>query len=100
MIELNESNYKEETDKGLIVVDFYAPWCGPCRMLGPVLEEVEQSENVKVVKVNTDQSPSLAAEYNVSALPTVVFLSEGQEVDRFVGLKDKEDIQKQLNELK
>lgn len=100
MIELNESNYKEETDKGLVVVDFYAPWCGPCRMLGPVLEEVEQSENVKVVKVNTDQSPSLATEYNVSALPTVVFLSEGQEVDRFVGLKDKEDIQKQLNELK
>lgn len=96
MIELNESNFEESTNEGLVLVDFYAPWCGPCRALAPTLAQVN---NVKVVKVNTDESYNLAVKYRVSSLPTLVFLKEGNEVGRMIGLQSKTAVQNKIDEL-
>lgn len=92
MLELNESNFKENTKSGLVLVDFYAPWCGPCRRLAPILEKVT---GASVVKVNTDDNQSLALKYNVSALPTVILLKNGVEVERSVGMGA--DVQRIVN---
>lgn len=80
----------------LVVVDFYAPWCGPCKALGPTLANVaEQFKNVTVLKANVDVLQDIAAEYNVTKLPTVVFLRFGREVDRVIGL-DRDAITKRV----
>jgi len=71
-----------------VVVDFYAPWCGPCRMLAPVLERLadEWSDRVGFVKVNVDETPELAMRYQISGVPTLVMFADGRPVDRLVGL--------------
>lgn len=70
-----------------VLVDFWAPWCGPCRMVGPVVEKVAQTykQRLKVVKVNTDESPSVAGKYEVSGIPCLILFKNGQPVDRIVG---------------
>jgi thioredoxin len=70
-----------------LLVDFYAPWCGPCQMMGPVLEEVskQMQGKVKVVKINTDNYPQLASKYQIQALPTLVLFKGGEPVQRFEG---------------
>jgi thioredoxin 1 len=96
MLELNESDFAEHTKEGLKLVDFYAPWCGPCRLLAPTLEQVQ---NVEVVKVNTDDAPDLATQFRVSGIPCLVFLKDGVEVDRLIGLHSKEAIQARVDAL-
>jgi len=96
MIELNESNFESETNTGLVIVDFHAPWCGPCRMLAPVLESIT---GAKVVKVDTDQNSNLAVKYNVSAIPKLLFMKDGQVVDQLTGLVNKETIQSKIDAL-
>jgi len=95
-LELTEANFEENTNQGVVVVDFFATWCGPCRALTPVLEQLQ---NAKVVKIDTDQNQTLAGQYNISALPTVVFLKDGQEVDRVVGLQSGAVLQAKVNGL-
>jgi thioredoxin 1 len=90
MTELNESNFTENTREGLVLVDFYAPWCGPCRAVAPVLEYLE---NVEVFKVNIDDAPSLASDNNVMQIPTLLFLKDGVEVDRVVGVESQATLQ-------
>ncbi len=95
-IDINDNSFKEEvidSDK-LTIVDFWAPWCGPCRKLGPVLDEVvsEYSENIKVVKLNTDENLKTAKEYSISGLPTLLIFKNGQPVERLVGLLPKSSI--------
>lgn len=74
----------------LVVIDFYADWCGPCKMIAPVLEEISgsQAEKVVVVKVNVDDHEELSQEYNISSMPTFVFVKNGAEVDRFSGANE------------
>lgn len=79
--------------KGKVVVDFWAEWCGPCMMLGPIVEEVsEENTDVKYCKVNCDNDRELALEYGISAIPCLIAFENGEEINRSVGLVDKESI--------
>lgn len=97
MMELNESNFEQETSQGLVLVDFAAPWCGPCRLLAPVLEQVE---GIKIVKVNVDENHNLAAQYQVTSIPRLLFMKDGKVVDQCLGLVNKATIQGKVDALK
>lgn len=83
------------------MVDFFATWCGPCKMLSPVIDEISSELEGKAVvaKVDSDQLGELCAEYNIRLLPTLVFFKDGKEVDRIVGMAEKEDIIEKLQSL-
>lgn len=94
--EINTENFDKEviSHNGVIVVDFFANWCGPCRKLGPILEEVEQelASKVKFAKINTDDNLEMAKKYQVSGLPTLMVFKNGEAVERMVGLMPKSSI--------
>ncbi len=100
-IHLTEQNFDEAlaANQGLIMVDFWAEWCGPCRAIAPVLEELaEASEGrVTLMKVNVDENPGLAARYDVRSIPTILFVREGGVVDRVVGAAPKAVLQDIVN---
>jgi len=83
-----------------VVVDFWAPWCGPCRMIAPVIEELAQEYKGKVVfaKLNTDENPMVPNQYGIMSIPTLLFFKNGKLVDRSVGLKTKSALSKLVNE--
>jgi thioredoxin 1 len=88
---LTDSNFKEEIKEGLVLVDFWAPWCAPCRMLGPIIEEVAQeAEGVSVGKLNVDEEQSTAQEFQIMSIPTVMLFKDGEPVETIVGLRPKE----------
>ena len=91
---LHEGNFDSEAASGLTLVDFWAPWCGPCRMQAPVLDELagELDGSARVAKVNVDEAPHLAARFRVQAIPLLVLLKDGQEIARFVGLQSKQQL--------
>jgi thioredoxin 1 len=82
-----------------VLVDFWAEWCGPCKMLGPLIDEIagEYSDKAKVGKVNIDEHPGLASEYGIRAIPTMLLFHQGQVVDQMVGLKSKRDLKTSLD---
>ena len=92
---LNVENFEKEVlqAQGLALVDFYADWCGPCKMVAPVLEEIAQErEDVLIGKINVDESGSLAAKYQVVSIPTMILFKDGKEQGRIIGFKPKDDI--------
>lgn len=88
-----EDKFKEEIATGKVLVDFYADWCGPCQMIAPILEEVaKEQEDVKIVKLNVDNAASIAGEYRVMSIPTMILFENGEVKDQKVGVVSKEDI--------
>ena len=84
-----------------VVVDLWAPWCGPCRVIAPILEEIAQGlgDKAKIVKLNVDENPQTAAKFGVMNIPTLLFFKGGQEVDRAVGVLPKEDLHAKIQKV-
>jgi len=98
---VNENNFETEVLKSekKVVVDFNAEWCGPCKMLAPVLEEISEAKtDVKFVSVNVDENQNLASEYNVMSIPCLVIIENGKEVKRSVGLMPRLEIERFIGE--
>lgn len=89
-------NYEKDFDnliKTKAVVDFYATWCGPCKMFGPIFEEVSEDNNINFVKLDVDKNDDIARKYGVMTIPTVILFDNGEEVKRHVGLMNKEELE-------
>lgn len=96
---LSDQNFSSQIKNGVTLVDFWAEWCMPCKMMAPVLNSVaaEVADGASVGKINIDQHQSSAAKYNVRSIPTLILFKNGKEINRFVGGKSKEFLVKQLN---
>lgn len=96
VLKINSENFEEEVLKANmpVIVDFYADWCGPCRMMSPVIDEIaeEKADCIKVGKVNVDESQDLAMKYQVMSIPTIVIIKNGKVEKSFVGVKSKSEI--------
>lgn len=92
---ITAANFEEEVIKSekTVLVDFWATWCGPCRMLAPVIEEIsEERTDIKVCKVDVDEEPELAAEYGIQSIPTLIVFKDGKAVNKSIGVRPKDDI--------
>ena len=102
-ITLDESNFDKEVTQSdqTVLVDFWAPWCGPCKMIAPLLDEIatEKAGSVKVAKVNVDDNQSLSVKYNVRAIPALLFFKNGQLRDQVVGMTTRKDLLGRLDAL-
>ena len=100
-VELTPANFEEVTKEGVSMVDFWAPWCGPCRMIAPVIEELAADFEGKanICKVNTDEEQDLAVKFGVRSIPTIVFVKDGEVVDQMVGAASKQAFADKINSL-
>lgn len=99
----NVENFEEEVIKseGIVLVDFYADWCGPCKMMSPIIDEIAEEglENLKVGKINVDDNGELAQRYNIMSIPTIVIFKEGNPAKGFVGVTGKEEIKEAIKNI-
>ena len=103
-LEITSKNFDSLlSEKEVVVVDFWAPWCGPCRVLGPIVESVDNANNdasVAIVKINIDDDPDMARQFGIRSIPTMVYFKAGTEARKTVGIKSKIEIESIINELK
>jgi len=94
-----DQNFKAETGEGVVLVDFWAPWCGPCKMIAPVLEELdgELGDKAKIVKLNVDENQETASQFGVMSIPTLIVMKDGEVVDKTVGFQPKEALAELVN---
>jgi thioredoxin 1 len=91
---VTDDNFASEIKEGLVLVDFWAPWCGPCKMIAPVLNEIdeEMGNQVKIVKLNVDENSDTTSEYGVMGIPALILFKDGEKVDQAIGFQPKEAI--------
>lgn len=100
-LEITDSNIVEVLEQEITVIDFWAEWCGPCRMVGPVIEELaEDNPNIAIGKVNVDENPKSAADFGIRSIPAVLFFKNGELVDKLIGANPKSAYQDKINALK
>lgn len=101
ILTLSEKNFQQQTKGKVVLVDFWAAWCAPCRMMAPVLNEVadELSGNMKVGKINVEEEKALAQKFSVRSIPTLILFKNGKEVKRFVGIKQKAFLLSEIQEV-
>lgn len=101
VIDVNDANFKDEVleNAGKVLVDFWAPWCGPCRMQTPILEKLAQDPEIKtkIVKINTDTNPETAQRFAISSIPTLILFDNGKEIDRMIGVQPETALKKKLS---
>ena len=97
---INEKNFNEKISKGVVVVDFFANWCGPCRMMAPILEDVqkEMGDRVQIYKVDVDDSENLSRQFGIMSIPTIIFFKDGELVNKHIGLWMKDSMIEEINE--
>ncbi|MCI2236596.1 MULTISPECIES: thioredoxin [Helicobacter] len=100
-IELTEQNFDETIKDGVVMVDFWAPWCGPCRMIAPVIDKLaaEYQGKAKICKVNTDEQQELAAKFGIRSIPTIFFYKNGEKVDEMIGAATEAGFKDKLDSL-
>lgn len=103
ILELTTLSWEREVlnSKGIVMVDFWAPWCGPCRIIAPTIEELakEYGGKIKIGKLNTDENPELASRYGIMGIPTIMFFKNGQRVDQIVGVVPKSTLKSKIDSL-
>ena len=104
ILKISNDNYSKEVleyKEKVVLVDFYADWCGPCKMMAPVVEEIseELKDKVKVCKVNVDENQNLASQYGIMSIPTLIFIKNGKLEKTLVGLRDKQELVSIIEEL-
>lgn len=99
--EVQDANFASSIQEGVSLVDFWAPWCGPCRMQGPILESVadEVGDKANILKLNVDDNPDTALRYRVSSIPTLILFKDGNPVKQFVGVQNKPQLLSSINSL-
>ncbi|WP_077308171.1 thioredoxin [Terribacillus halophilus] len=99
IVNATDSNFSTETGEGLVLADFWATWCGPCKMIAPVLEEIdgEMSDKVKIVKLDVDENQATAGKFGVMSIPTLLLFKDGEVVDQVIGYQPKEALVELVN---
>jgi len=101
--ELTDQNFNQEVvqTKGVVLVDFWAPWCGPCKIQGPIIDEIaDQTKGAKIAKLNMDENQASGSKYGIMSIPTIIIFKDGKPMETLVGLHQKDDIQAKIETVK